>query len=224
MNVLNSLSPPPPLGVSVMRRLVLFAAALIGISALPAFAEPEVWLKSNNHPTGWQKGEITFGMKCAGVRAQVPVALYDSEGNYIETGAQWGDTRNPASSSFLVEGRNIGKDQGYLDDMIQPDHPSYDPESPNDTWGDRCPICVVHPKYDLTIRLDATSTLYQDTLHMGSFRLVGANNVNPLRVMRSWNTRHRHKNVTIGAFCAGKDNRTFSVTVKATITRTDLIN
>ena len=161
-------------------------------------------------------------MKCTGAYAQVPVAIYDSEGNYIETGAQWGTVRNPASSSFLVEGRNIGKDQGYLEEEIPSEHPSF--RRAGETWADRCPICVVHPKYDLTIRLDATSQHYQDTLHMGSFRVIGASNVNPLTVMRSWNTDLTNKNVTIGAFCAGTDGQTFSVTVTATIAGKQRIN
>ncbi len=155
-------------------------------------------------------------MTCENVSAQVPSAFFDSEGNYIETGYQYNDTVNPASSSFLVEGRNIGKDQGYLDEEIPSDHPSY--RTAGETWGDRCPICVIHPKYDLTIRLDATSTAFQDTLHMGGFRLAGESNERTLTIMRSWNTRLSDKNVTINARCTHGESQIFQTTVTATIT------
>jgi len=205
----------PRIGGSAMKRLLMAFAAALAVTVAaqsPALANPEVWLRAG---TGsWKKDEITFGLTCPNVAYQMPDFVFVPPDNTpVSTGYDHNDRFNVASSFIEVEGRNIGQDEEWRDEELPPNHPGR-------AWGITTWGQLIHadiePKYELTIRLEGTSSTVTDTLHLSS--VVWQRKGPVITVTRRWDTLFSDKTIPVSTLCPLGSSATHSVTVRATIT------
>ncbi|MCY4284136.1 MAG: hypothetical protein OXC65_02210 [Thiotrichales bacterium] len=206
--------------ITLKRTSIALAAALLVMvvaqsSALAA--DPEVWLRAK---TGaWERSSTTFNLMCRKA-GYIPDGIYVDPNNPndppipTQTGSNPNVAHYAATSFIEVEGRNIGRDEGWLDDELPGDHPGR--AWGHTTWGGLIQDANRHPKYELIIKLVATSdgTPIQNGLHLSSlWEESGFERM----VTRRWDTRLQDKTIPIGAFCPWGDTASHSVTVTATI-------